>query len=404
MKRLSTEFDSNSVNKTPRLADGENVDIDHDNQMPTDIKYMEAGNSDTERKLCYKFLAPTHLVASIMGPKGKIIQGIQAETNTLIQFSDRGFNYANTRSRLATVIGSRIEDLSTTLGKVIEHLNECMQNVKSEGDLSEINPSQMPDNFVFIMIIPKIMRGIVIGPGGAQVAELREISGCKIRLDEGMSPAESMLKIEGGSEGISKVCQWVIDQIQNVCDDESYRIWTKGHGSISTRDSGNKFNKSSRPGQVMQNNLRNNIMKVQTDDPLSGYSGFTTPPSNGGRVNTSRIQTSSNIAIPNLNSIIAKVGAEVNNENKTFTLQVPIPLDFKGALIGKGGCGVKDILHESHCATLNIQDIQGTEECSVTIEGSVMACSAAYMLVMRRFVQHSRQQQQNPPMVGRRHQ
>lgn len=311
---------------------------------------------------------------------------------------------------MATVIGSRIEDLAGTLVKVMEHLNECMVNANNERDLSEICPSQIPDNFVFIMIIPKIMRGIVIGPGGAQVAELREISGCKIRLDEGMSPAESMLKIEGGSDGISKVCQWVIDQIHNVCDDESYRVWTKGHGSISTRDSGNKFNKSRGPGQdrqVMQNNPRNNLAKVQTEDPLSGYTGFITPPSNGGRAN-SRIQTSSNSGMgPNLSSIIAKVGAEVNSENKTFTLQVPIPLDFKGALIGKGGCGVKDILHESHCATLNIQDIQGTEDCSVTIEGSVMACSAAYMLVMRRFVMHSRQQQQqggSPPMVGRRHQ
>jgi len=375
MKRLSTDFDPTSVNKTPRLADG---------------------HVENERRLCFKFLAPAHLAASIMGPKGKIIQAIQGETNTTIQFSDRGFNYASTRSRLATVIGNRAEDLFGAMIKVIEHVHECITQQAQHANAHPPDSSDLlsADNQVFIMIIPKIMRGVVIGAGGSQVAELREQCACKIRLDEGMTPSESMVKIEGALEGILKVCQWIIEQIENVCDDESFRLWIKGHGNISTRDGNKQNNKQSR--QVDNNMPRaRNPLREAGEDALSGYSNFITPKPTVGR-SSARTQNNSvvsNMASPNMSAIIEKVGAEVNFGEKSFTLQLPIPLDFKGALIGKGGHGVKEILHEAHCASLNVQDIQGTEECTVRIEGSVMACSAAYLLVMRRYAIYARQRQ-----------
>jgi len=356
-------------------------------RRPTTEFDSHSNNDDV--KLCFKFLAPTHLVTSIMGPKGKVIQGIQAETNTVIQFSDRGFNYTNTRSRLATVIGYTTEDLVMTLVRVIERLNECKQQYTNyERESSATIPWQLPDSLVFYMIIPKIMRGIIIGAGGSQVAELREMSGCKIRIDEGMTPMESMLKIGGVAEGILKVCEWVIDQIPNVCTDESFRVWSEGP-SLGKHDISKLRPARPEPVDYQNDPLSTNLADgAHTDGRIHGV---VAPQSNGARPlvpQIPQIQTASNI--PPLNAIIAKVGAEVNSEQKTFSLQIPIPLRFKGALIGKGGCGVKDILHTSLCTTLDIQDIQGTEDCSVTIEGSVMACSAAYLLVMRQYIMHSR--------------
>lgn len=375
MKRLSTDFDATSVNKMPRMADG---------------------HVENERRLCFKFLAPAHLAASIMGPKGKIIQAIQGETNTTIQFSDRGFNYATTRSRLATVIGNRTEDLFGAMLKVIEHVHQCIAQQAEQGNAPHPDSDQLSaDNQVFIMIIPKIMRGVVIGPGGAQVAELRQLTGCKIRLDEGMTPSESMVKIEGAPEGILKVCQWIIEQIENVCDDESFRLWIKGHGNISTRDGIKQINKQSRQVDNNMPRARNPLGDARGEDALNGYSNFITPKDTIGRASARTPNNSgvSNMATPNMSAIIEKVGAEVNFGEKTFSLQLPIPLDFKGALIGKGGHGVKEILHEAHCASLNVQDIPGTEDCTVRIEGSVMACSAAYLLVMRRYAIYARQRQ-----------
>jgi len=356
-------------------------------------------DDDGSRKACYKFLAPAPLVASIMGRKGKIIQDIQAETNTFIKMTERGCIYPGTTSRLAMVLGHRAEDLNLTLAKVIEHLRECVHasGGSPQADMSDICPTNMPNAFIFTMIVPKLMRGVIIGPAGAQVSELRQLSGCKIKLDDGV-PGDTIVKIEGALEGIQRVAQWITEEIQNMIDEDALRAWVQG-GSVGNqgnmRNNKDGMDRQYRPGmenprfggqwqgQQQQQSTMQNMFQRGNMGPQNG----------GGR------QMEALAGVPdNLAAIIQKVGQEVDHEQKTFSLQIPIPLDFKGALIGKGGCVVKDILHESHCSALNIQDIEGTEDCTVTIEGSVMACTAAYLLVMRRYVMHTRQAVQRKPV------
>jgi len=383
MKRPSDITDTK--NKTPRVEDQE---------------------YDGSRKACYKFLAPAPLVASIMGRKGKIIQDIQAETNTFIKMTERGCNYPGTTSRLAMVLGHKAEDLTLTLVKVIDHLNECVRTSAGspQVDMSEICPTNQPNAFVFTMIVPKLMRGVIIGPGGAQVSELRQSSGCKIKLDDGM-PGDTIVKIEGTLDGIQKVSQWISEEIQNMVDEEALRIWIQGGSGVGQGNNirGNKEGGDQRPFRSAAENTRYGG-PPQWQNPTTMQSMFqrgNMMQNIGGKGRQEQVIT----GVPdNLAAIIAKVGHEVNQEQKTFSLQIPIPLEFKGALIGKGGCVVKDILHESHCAALNIQDIEGTEDCTVTIEGSVMACTAAYLLVMRRYVMHSRQAIQRKPVELPQHQ
>jgi len=334
------------------------------NSMPKDGPGLKASDTvvvENTRKMCYKFLAAGPLVASIMGPKGKIIQDIQNESNTFIKITDRGCHYPGTASRLATIFGSRSEDLQKTLGKVIKHLNECIGERQQQNnpppDLSEICPTGNIEAMILTLIVPRNMRGVVIGPGGAQVTGLRQMSGCKIKLDDGL-PGDTIVKIEGKLEGIRKVAEWIIDEVQNMCEDFTFREWAYGNQN-GTRNS--EFG-----GQMMDGDLKmthpDGLQHVQLPPPDMPLN-----------------------EICNLMTNLAKDFDPQGEHHAMNVIQISLPINFKGPLVGKNGLSVKEILLQSHCKTLNIQDIEGTQDCCVTLEGSVLANTIGYMLIMRKY-------------------
>lgn len=320
---------------------------------------------DAQRPFCYKFLAPMPLCASLMGPKGKIIQEIQNETNTFIKFTDRGNCYPNSNSRTGTVQGCSVEMLGNTVKTVIGHLVECSQTTHPV-DLSEVISN---GGLMFSMIIPKPMRGVIIGSGGAQVTELRKMSNTKIKLEDGM-PSDSVVKIEGPAEGICAVALWITDKLGEAVEDSYFSPWVKGHQIPYVHDDTRQ-----RPHLIptMRNGGNPAVGALQDrrrDDNCPPHERLARTPYN-------------------ISEIVNKVSRDIKGDSQTHSMQVPIPIHFKGALIGKGGCGVKEIMHESQCSILNVSGEDETH-CMVNIEGSIMACTAAYLLVMRRYVAHSR--------------
>eukprot|EP00397_Hematodinium_sp_SG-2012_P022259 GEMP01023050.1.p1 GENE.GEMP01023050.1~~GEMP01023050.1.p1 ORF type:complete len:372 (+),score=63.35 GEMP01023050.1:47-1162(+) len=333
---------------------------------------------DNSKPYCYKFLSPMALCASLMGPKGKIIQDIQTETGTFIKFTDRGNCYPGTNSRIGTVQGGSAEQLCTTLKTVIGHLVECSQNTTHAVDLTEVGTN---GQLMFSMLIPKPMRGVIIGPAGAQVSELRKMSNTKIRLEDGL-PSDSVVKIEGQAEGICAVALWINEKLGEAVSESYFSTWARGiHNSHGSHVMDLPPPPRQEPRPQMNTRIPQNALGAPRNEPRPREDTIERAP---------RVPT-------NVSDILLRVSRDVNHDTRVHAMQVPIPIEFKGALIGKGGSGVKEILYESLVSMLNISEVDGGTHCMVTIEGSVMACTAAYLLVMRRYVAHCRLRESQPP-------
>jgi len=75
--------------------------------------------------------------------------------------------------------------------------------------------------------------------------------------------------------------------------------------------------------------------------------------------------------------------------SQTFAMQASLPIDAMSGLIGKGGCGTKEINNQTGAkVTLKNEDPNTT----VTIEGSLNSTLCAYMLVMKRYLELEFQQ------------
>lgn len=369
---------------------------------------LENGGRD---KLCYKFLAPTLLVATIMGPKGKNIKDLQNATSTHIKISERGQNYVATNSRLATVLGNSTDDLAATVELIVGHLTECIEKATPQADMSEICPSSQADGMLLVMIVPKQIRGAIIGPAGSQVSELREQSGCKIKLEEGLAQ-DSKVRIEGTAEGIQKVVHSIILKLAEECEEEWYQQYVSERSSMSEKVFNTNGNQQQAPRlplwpqQQGQGSIQAPRRNVQGPPGIVtsarrdrnheyGHSSLLNPVIGlGGRLEANADMSPN---WPNLNMIIERVTNDVTREQGISSIQIPIPVEFKGALIGIKGKCIKEILHESTCTSLNITDNADSNTCTVTVEGSVMACTAAYLLVMSRYCNRN-----HPENGGRR--
>lgn len=214
------------------------------------------------------------------------------------------------------------------------------------------------------------------------LAELRSKSGCKIKLEDGVNN-DSLVRMEGSAEGLKTASLVVNDLVQEQCDEEWFEAWARP-SAFPQRPTGGRGEPREERGQRGERPSFKSTQIERYEPQQSRHReprrSEQTTQASGGHYHTRQKQN-------NLPSIVSSVQRDLGDENRTFPLYVPLPVELKGAVIGKGGCGVKEIIHESHCSSLNIVDSETDSKMTeAKIEGTVSQCAAAYLLLMRRYV------------------
>lgn len=87
-----------------------------------------------------------------------------------------------------------------------------------------------------------------------------------------------------------------------------------------------------------------------------------------------------------LMSVAQSMPSYVMEDNRGFALSCVIPNPLVGGLIGRGGSGTKEVQQQTG-ATVTIRDIPDNPDSqSLNITGPLPNACAAYMLMMRRYL------------------
>lgn len=297
-----------------------------------------------------KFLAPEVLAAAVIGKGGAVIAAMRQSCQAKIGLTGKNEVYPSTDCRVLTAQAATEESLNEVSKQIVATLVEVVKSsaateaVGTEGDLK------------LKILVPRAAVGGVIGKGGAAIKQLREGTSAKISIAEpsGSGPgAEQLFSVAGTAEAMEKVLTEVNHQIQMLSAEQWFSTW-----STSTSTGG--------------------TLSVNYGGYGGGYGGYGSAPLAARGYGSPGIDIMIRVA--------QDLPSYVMEDSRGFALNCVVPNRLVGGLIGRGGAGTKEI-QTTTGTKIGIREIpDDPDNRSLNITGPLANTCAAYMLMMKRYL------------------
>jgi len=286
-----------------------------------------------------KFLTPQALAAAIIGKAGASISELRTTCSAKISITDYGEFYPSTECRVLTASAAAFDSIEKLVVALVDKVAEVAaantdpalrDAVGTEGDLR------------FKIIMPRAAVGGLIGKEGANIKKLRDESGAKILVGDsgyGQPSLEQIVTVSGSKEALVAVMKDANMHVQNLNSEGWFSNWGSTTGTSAA-------------------------LPVST----LGFSGSTSP------------------GMDMMMRVAQSMPPYVMEDSRGFALNCIVPDHIVGGLIGKGGAGTKEVQAMTK-AKINIREVPGDKmNRSLTIEGPLPNVCAAYMLMMKRYL------------------
>lgn len=305
-----------------------------------------SGTTSISMPCVLKFLAPEALAAAIIGKGGAAIAAMRQSCQAKITLTEYGEVYPQTDGRVVTVQANTEEALNDLSKQIVAKV------VEAAGAEEELK---------LRVLVPRSAVGGFIGKGGANIKQLREATGAKISTGDptGSGPgSEQLVSMQGTAEGLESVLVEVNKQVQSLNSEPWFAQW------------------ASTTVQVGQTNLTGNLAGALA----AGSTGSAQLPGMHvpGAFSSPGIDTMVRVA--------QGLPPYVMEDSRGFALSCVVPNRLVGGLIGRGGAGTKEI-QQLTGTKIGIREIpDDPDNRSLNITGPLCSTCAAYMLMMKRYL------------------
>mmetsp|Transcript_48709 Transcript_48709/g.115758 ORF Transcript_48709/g.115758 Transcript_48709/m.115758 type:complete len:308 (+) Transcript_48709:222-1145(+) len=285
-----------------------------------------------------KFLTPQTLAAAVIGKGGASISAMRTSCDAKISITDQGEFYPATDCRVLTAQASTQEALDKVAEQIVEKVAEVAKGASPDAPIRDAVGTE--GELKLRVLMPRSAVGGLIGKEGAAIKKLIETSGAKISVGDAPSTqpsSEQIVTVSGEEKGITTVMKEVNAQVQALNGEAWFATWAAGTSGPSTLAMG-----SVRPGASPGLDL---MMRVAQQLP-----------------------------------------PYVMEDSRGFALNCIVPSNLVGGLIGRGGAGTREVQATTK-TKISIRDIPGDDaNRSLTIAGPLPNACAAYMLMMKRYL------------------
>jgi len=300
------------------------------------------GTTSVSMPCVLKFLAPEALAAAIIGKGGTVIAAMRQSCQAKIALTEQGEVYPQTDCRVMTVQAETEQSLNDVSRQVISKLAELAKGAaaKGVGNAGELK---------LRTLVPRAAVGAIVGKGGASIKQMRETSGAKINIGDttGQSPgSEQVVSAAGTEQALESVVTEVNRQIQLVSGEPWFQNWASSTGVVPAL--------------------------------TGGY------PGNGQSMNMMNMRGSPGVDV--MMRVANSLPPYVMEDSRGFALSCVVPNRLVGALIGRGGAGTKEVQNLTG-TRIGIREIpDDADNRSLNIAGPLANTCAAYMLMMKRYL------------------
>lgn len=347
-------------------------DADGAAEAPAAKRPAKGGGKGADFPCTLKFLMPGHLVSCILGRGGANIKAMRDATGAKLDFTAQNETYPGTDCRVLTARAADEDALVEVTVQLAQKINEF---VEQSPDDSVGSPGQL----VCKMVVPKGCVGGIIGKGGEKVKQLREITGTQINIASatGHGPtADQIITMVGTATGIENVMAEINTQIQALVEERWFAEWSAspwgndggGRGGRHHEEwdsgKGREWDGKGRKGKGGAPSHREEYGKGRgKDHGKNGMSGL-------------KLMVDVAHSLPNY----------VMEDPRGFALNCIVPNNLVGGIIGRGGSGTKEVQSQTN-TKISIREIPGDpENRTLNIVGPLSNSCAAYMLMMKRYL------------------
>lgn len=276
-----------------------------------------------------------------------MIADMRSRTSTKISLTEHGEFFPGTDCRILIAQGSTEASLGELASMIIDKVSETAQ--ASQSDSEDLKLS---------VVVPKMAVGGIIGKGGTNVKQLRENSSGKISISEPAghgNTAEQVVALGGSQQALEYIMAEINKQVQALGTEPWFDQWamqkTIGSNSVFSSSGGKGGGKG------------------------EGNSGGSSAGYTGGRA-----------GVDLLTQVAEGLPPYVMEDSRGFALSCVVPNRLVGGIIGRGGSGTKEV-QQITSTKIGIRDIPGDQDNrSMNIAGPLPNACAAYMLMMKRYL------------------
>ncbi|EDO35692.1 predicted protein [Nematostella vectensis] len=330
-----------------------------------------------------KILVPNYAAGSIIGKGGQNIAQVQQTTGARIKLSPNNQYYPGTQERIGLIMGE-VENIVQMLDFVIDKIRQEPQGIKASMSISfdRERAKQMK------IIVPNSTAGMIIGKAGSAIKSISEQTGARIQIsqkDAESVAGERIVCVGGSQEQVTAACVIITSKVQE--DPEHALNNNIMYSGLTTSRAGHTN------GQLAGSAFSSGL-------PFSALSGLSAL----GLTNTATAQNTTTSAT---NHILAQAalmsGSNLNNPmapptstatsssiQSSATLEITVPDELIGAILGKGGKTITEFMQYSGARIQVSQKgefVPGTSNRKVVITGDVPAAQLAHFLVTQRIQQ-----------------
>ncbi|XP_078351966.1 RNA-binding protein Nova-1-like isoform X2 [Oculina patagonica] len=335
-----------------------------------------------------KILIPNHAAGSIIGKGGANIAEVQQQTGARIKLSPNNDYYPGTQERVGLIMGE-----VDTINKM---LNFVIEKIRQEPPAMRLNPAMTYDRErakQMKIVVPNSTAGLIIGKSGATIKYIGDQTGARIQVSQKNAetvPGERVIGITGSLEQVQAACAVIAAKVQedpehalnnNISYSSlslgSHHRLSNGNSSFSAFSGGGLsgsglgglgFHNSGGGG----NSAANNILAHAA--LLSG---------GGLGANNPLLNAMGNLGPLGLSSSSSQI-------HSTATLELTVPDDLIGAVLGKQGKTINEFMQYSGAKIQVSQKgefVPGTNNRKVVITGDLNCAQTAHFLITQRLQQ-----------------
>jgi len=323
----------------------------------------------THYAFAFKLLASDALAAAILGAGGAGIQEIQSMTESKISLANRSDKYHNTNLRLVLIRGNNHHNIDGAFQAILLKLRGIIENpFKEESQITDfIEMITKHGEYKLKCVVPKQSAGAVIGNKGATVAQLRDMTGCKVRVEEGKigtgDTQEQIVSLLGSIESLMACLQQINIIVQEQAGAAYFQDWA--HLRVK------------QDAPQPRPNLGPNL------GPHLGHQATTVSP----HIGAPRVPIMPQVVNTQDDALVQRTLNSVPKSmvnNRTFAVQASLPIECTSGIIGKQGHNTKEIAALTG-AKVTLRDADPNTV--VTIEGSLNSVLSGYTLVMKKYLE-----------------
>lgn len=334
-----------------------------------------------------KILIPNHAAGSIIGKGGANIAEVQQQTGARIKLSPNNDYYPGTQERVGLIMGE-----VDTINKM---LNFVIEKIRQEPPAMRLNPAMTYDRErakQMKIVVPNSTAGLIIGKSGVTIKYIGDQTGARIQVSQKNAetvPGERVIGITGSLEQVQAACAVIAAKVQEdpehaLNNNISYSSLSLGTHRLSNGNSSlNAFSGGGLSGSGLGglgfptsggggNSAANNILAHAA--LLSG---------GGLGANNPLLNAMGNLGPLGLSSSSSQI-------HSTATLELTVPDDLIGAVLGKQGKTINEFMQYSGAKIQVSQKgefVPGTNNRKVVITGDLNCAQTAHFLITQRLQQ-----------------